>query len=185
MVAHQAGSDQSVNRGYIMAKRDLSVSTIRECLEYNPDTGEFTRAKRTAQCHQVGDRADLPAYGALAGYLTIGLQGDKHLAHRVAWAHFYGEWPKQHIDHINRNKSDNRIVNLRDVANITNMQNKFQVLCTKASTNLVGAYQYGAKWRARIQVGEKSIHLGMFDTDTDAHAAYVAAKKIYHEGFAQ
>lgn len=170
-----------------MAKRDLSVSTIRECLEYNPDTGEFTRAKRTAQCHQVGDRADLPAFGNLAGYLTIGLQGDKHLAHRVAWAHFYGEWPKQHIDHINGDKSDNRIVNLRDVPNQVNMQNKFKAMRNKAHTDLQGVYWYASanKWRSRIQTGGRSIHLGMFDTDSEAHAAYVAAKKIYHEGFAQ
>lgn len=170
-----------------MAKRDLSVSTIRECLEYNPDTGEFTRAKRTAQCHQVGDRADLPAFGNLAGYLTIGLQGDKHLAHRVAWAHFYGEWPKQHIDHINGDKSDNRIVNLRDVANITNMQNKFKTMRNKAYTDLQGAYWHrqNKNWVARIQVSGKTINLGSFDSAIAAHLVYIEAKKFHHKGFAQ
>jgi len=170
-----------------MAKRDLTVFTIRECLNYDPKTGEFTRAKRTAQCHQVGDRADLPAYGHLTGYLTIGLQGDKHLAHRVAWAHFYGEWPTHHIDHINGNKSDNRIVNLRDVPNKVNTQNRLRTIDGKNKTNKVGVFWHpqSTRWRARIMTNKKGIHLGMFDTQEEAHAAYIAAKRIYHEGCTQ
>jgi len=170
-----------------MAKRDLTVFTIRECLNYDPETGEFTRAKRTAQCHQIGDRADLPACGNLAGYLTVGLQGDKHLAHRVAWAHFYGEWPTQHIDHINGNKSDNRIVNLRDVSSKENTQNRKRVMRKKEYTNLVGAYWHrkNKNWVSRIQVDGETIHLGIFDSDTAAHHAYIEAKKIHHKGFAQ
>lgn len=170
-----------------MVKRDLTVSTIRECLTYNPDTGAFTRAKRTAQCHQIGDRADMPAFGKLTGYLTIGLQGRKYLAHRVAWAHFYGEWPEQNIDHITGNKSDNRIVNLRDVSSKENTQNRLRTIDGKNKTSKVGVYWHAqsSRWRARIMTNKKGIHLGMFDTQEDAHAAYVAAKRIYHDGCTQ
>lgn len=166
-----------------MAKRDLSVFTIRECLCYDPKTGVFTRAKRTAQCHQVGDRADLPAYGNLFGYRTIGLQGDKHLAHRVAWAHFYGEWPGKMIDHINGDKGDNRIANLRDVSAQTNLQNRRNCMPSNVSGLLGAVWNPPTKtWRARIQIGKKFIQLGMFDTALEAHNAYVQAKRIYHAG---
>jgi len=58
------------------------------------------------------------------GYLKFKVGQKIIKAHCIAWALHYGEWPKQEIDHINRVKNDNRIVNLRDVSHTENMRNR-------------------------------------------------------------
>jgi hypothetical protein len=166
-----------------MANEILSSERVRELLDYDPETGVFVRKVRMAQAHQVGDRADLPGHGNLKGYRTIGLFNKKYLAHRVAWLYVYGEWPEQHIDHINGERGDNRIANLRDVPLKVNTQNKRSPMPSNKS-GLLGAvwYPQNQKFRARIQVGKKFIHIGMFYTAEAAHEAYVRAKRKYHEG---
>lgn len=166
-----------------MAKAILSASVIRELLTYDEATGSFYRKVRTAQSHRVGDRADLPAFGSLKGYRTVGLLNCKYLAHRCAWLYVYGSWPSQFIDHINGKKDDNRISNLRDVAAQINLQNKNKLMNTNKS-GFQGAQKYGMsnKYRARIQVDGKTINVGVFETAEEAGAAYIAAKRKYHEG---
>ena len=94
-----------------MADHDsITADELRSILHYNPLTGVFTRI-RSAHPHRVG-----VVVGSVShGYILIGLLGKRYRAHRLAWLYVYGTWPKHDIDHINRNRSDNRICNLRDV----------------------------------------------------------------------
>lgn len=167
-----------------MAQAILTAARVREALDYQPQTGAFYRKMRTAQAHQVGDRADFPAFGSLKGYMTVALDGRKWLAHRLAWLHVYGDWPVGPIDHLNRDSSDNRIENLRIATAQENAQNKRRAR-KDSQSGLMGAVWLAAnkKFRARIQVDGKSIHVGMFATAEEAHAAYLAAKQKYHPGF--
>lgn len=106
------------------------------------------------------------------------------MAHRVAWAHFYGKWPEHTIDHINGDPTDNRISNLRDVPHALNMHNQRNAARHNLSSKLIGAHWHkaGQRWRSNITVGGVTKHLGLFDTEQQAHDAYVSAKRRLHKG---
>ena len=107
-----------------MATADITAQRLRELLHYDPETGHFTRKVRTAQRHRVGDRADLVSTtGNLAGYYRVALGGTKYLAHRLAWFYVHGMWPAGEIDHIDADRGNNRIANLRDVPAQMNKEN--------------------------------------------------------------
>jgi hypothetical protein len=119
---------------------------------------------------------------AISGYRRVMLRRRNRLAHRLAWFLVTGEWPKNTIDHINGNKSDNRWANLRDVAVQTNSQNERRARRNNRSgflgvrKNRVGMYV------AAIGIDYGKRHLGSFKTPEEAHAAYIAAKRLHHEG---
>lgn len=115
-----------------------------------------------------------------SGYVIIGIKGRLYKAHRLAWLHFYGEWPSFHLDHINGITSDNRIFNLRQCDDFENMQN--QGMSTKNKSGYMGVSfdKERCKWQASISVRGKSIGLGRFDCPEDAHRAYLNAKKSMH-----
>jgi hypothetical protein len=87
-------------------------------------------------------------------------------AHRVAWAIHFGAWPALEIDHINGDRADNRISNLRDVSHAENMKNR-----RKAKWNTsghTGIDFHARRWRARCTVGGKTCHIGFFEELDDA-----------------
>ena len=162
--------------GHIVSRPELTVEYLRSILHYDPATGIFTRKVSTARRVKVGDIA-----GSLdgGGYLQIRVQSRLHLAHRLAWLYTYGEWPKDQIDHINRNKTDNRISNLREVTNKQNLQN-----AGKRSNNTSGCpgvrwYKQNSKWVACIAHNYKQIHLGYFSILEEAIAARKAGELKY------
>lgn len=93
--------------------------------------------------------------------------------HRLAWYIHYNEIPN-YIDHINGDKTDNRIVNLRSV---TPQKNSFNMHESK-----VCGFQKrkNGRFTSRIILNKKYINLGTYDTEQEAHQAYLDAKKIYH-----
>lgn len=166
-----------------MADAILTAQKLREVLNYDPETGIFTRKVRLAQRHQVGDRADFEVTGGnLKGYRRVSLFSQRYLAHRLAWLYVYGKWPEQHIDHINGDRADNRIENLREADDQLNIENQRSAR-KDSSTGVLGVIPHpDGRWRARIQVKGRGIHLGLFADQAEAHAAYVAAKRKYHKG---
>lgn len=111
------------------------------------------------------------------GYLCVG----SHLAHRVAWLFFYGEWPNGQIDHINHNKKDNRILNLRCVSNMDNHRN--MPIQKNNTSGIVGVHfiEHKLRWVSYIKVNAKRIHLGTFDNLFDA--CCVRRSKEFKLGF--
>lgn len=168
-----------------MAAIDLTAARLREVLDYGPETGVFTRRVRTAQCHQVGDRADfVVGTGGQKGYYRVSLDGHRHLAHRLAWLHVYGKWPDGEIDHIDGDRGNNRIENLRDVPRQINAQNFRRATKRNKRGTLLGSsfHEQNHCWVARITVARKSIYIGSFDTEEQAHLAYLAYKRKHHIG---
>jgi hypothetical protein len=160
-----------------MSKYNFTAEQLREVVEYYPDTGYFfSKARR-------GNQAAFCRCGTLHknGYRLISVFGTRVWEHRLVWFYIHGEWPKHHIDHINGNPSDNRIENLRDVTRSVNLQNRQGP--TKANkSGFLGVIARGNKWRARIKVGGKGKYIGTFDTKELAHSAYLAYKRLHHDG---
>jgi HNH endonuclease len=88
----------------------LTAERLRERLHYDAETGVFTRRVGSSNA-RAGDVA-----GSVhsTGYVRISIDGGKYTAHCLAWFYVHGVWPSDQIDHINRNRSDNRIANLRE-----------------------------------------------------------------------
>jgi hypothetical protein len=155
----------------------LTADKLRKLLHYNPETGVFTRLVRDGKWlpGQVAGSAQ-----ASHGYVAIGVAGKPRLAHRLAWLYVYGEWPDGVIDHINRDRTDNRIVNLRSVSQAENGQNAKLSCRNKSGHKGVIWYRRDQVWRAYIVVNQVSIHLGYYPHIDDAVAARRAAEAKYH-----
>lgn len=157
-----------------MDERVLTAERLREVLQYHPETGQFTW-KLNPSCVRIGKIA-----GTLLekGYVKIAIDKRAHMAHRLAWLYVHGEWPDGYIDHINRNKSDNRISNLRVVGRNENMQN--QGLHKRNTSGFRGVSEFKNRWRARISVNGKDKYLGRFKDKESAYEAYLKAAAKYH-----
>ena len=101
-------------------KNPPCLTTLRATLHYDPDTGKFTR-KIARGSKAVGDE---PGSFNPVGYWQIGVCGRTYTAQRLAWYYTTGEWPEHDIDHINRDKLDNRIANLRAISRSENLKNR-------------------------------------------------------------
>ena len=97
----------------------FTQTELKEFLDYNPYTGKFTWKKNVGKKKLVGKEA-----GYVNVYVSIRFKKKLYQAHRLAWFWYYGEWPKEDLDHINSNKHDNRIVNLREATRGKNEANK-------------------------------------------------------------
>ncbi len=155
---------------------ELTAEYLRSVLHYDQESGIFTWKVRTAHNVKVGDVA-----GSVngRGYLQIRLQSRHYLAHRLAWLYMCGEWPEDQLDHVNRDRSDNRIANLREVTNKQNHQNKSKYSHNTSGHTGVYWNKQNSKWRALIMHNRKLIHLGYFTDIEDAIAARKAAEKLY------
>lgn len=109
------------------------------------------------------------------GYRAGSIHHRGFLAHRVAWAIYYGSWPVGEIDHINGDKSDNRIENLREVDRVINCRNSARRLDN--STGATGVTRSGRKWLARVGTGASRIKLGLFTTFDEAVFARRTAER--------
>ena len=156
----------------------MGLEIIREYISYDPLTGHFTRIKTRTNRWPVGDKV-----GCLGvnGYVVIRFGPKLYYAHRLAWWFVHGEMPPE-IDHKNRNRSDNRIANLRPAAHGLNTANAAR----RKKTGYKGVYWHKKmqKWNAKIKADYRSHHLGLFEDEADAARAYDAAAIRLHGEFA-
>lgn len=161
-------------------RQPLTVEKLRRVLDYDARTGILTWREKPSVAVKVGDAAGSKD---ARGYVRIGIENTVHAAHRLAWMHHTGQEPEGEIDHINGNKSDNRIDNLRDVPREINRQNLQRPRRHNKSGILgVAIGQRPGTWNAHISHGGKQIHLGTFDSPKEASDAYIAAKRRLHPG---
>ena len=176
-------------------KTDITQEQLRSLLNYNSETGTFTWLLRNGEDigtkifngRFAGKPADTPR---LDGYsrirFTLGGNCYQYMSHRLAWLYINGSLPKEEIDHINRNRSDNRITNLRQASSTENKCNSPMRKTNKSGEKgvvHVGMINQSKPWCAYIQVNKKRKNLGYFATKQEASAAYKAATLKFHGEF--
>lgn len=155
--------------------RDLTAERLRELLDYDSQTGMFRWVTRPSGRAKSGWFAG--SLHGQTGYRKITIDGASYRAHRLAWLYVHGKWPKRYIDHINREPSDNRIANLRDVSGRLNSQNNGKLGVERRERS------GRVRWRARITHFGRLVNVGTFDTKEEAEAALLEAKTLMHPGF--
>lgn len=160
-------------------KVPLTKDFLDKMLRYDSETGLFTWLIGGG-CAKTGSIA-----GSTCGYgyTVISIKKRVYKAHRLAWLTTYGVFPSDEIDHINGDKKDNRLANLREVDGAANRQNAAMSRCNTSGFSGAVLNKKTGRYMAQIKVGNKSRYLGTFDTPQEAHEAYIAAKKQLHPGF--
>jgi len=154
----------------------MNSNRLKEFLDYNIDTGIFKWKIKPAKKVNIGAVA---GHVAKDGYIRIRIDKKIYLAHRLAWLYMYGYFPENFIDHIDRNPSNNRISNLREITNSCNIRNTGQ---RKNNTSgIKGVYwnKRDNKWQAQIMINKRGINLGSFADFNDAVKARWEAEKLY------
>lgn len=160
--------------------RMITQEYLKSVLDYDRDAGLFTRL----ESYKTVRKGDIAGGVNKRGYVCIRVKSKKYLAHRLAWLYEYGVLPNTSIDHINGITTDNRIANLRLVSYSGNNENRRRARKDSSSKLLgISIKRQGnkIKWQARIQVNNIRTYLGIFDTEEEAYAIYLNAKRKYHK----
>jgi hypothetical protein len=147
-----------------LPKRDR----LRALLAYDENTGVFSWLTPTSNRVKIGDKATCRDR---FGYVVIRLDGVMYKAHRLAWLYYYGEDPPTFIDHIDMDKTNNKIANLRLA---TKSQNQANTRARRDNALGVKGVYFDAA-RDKYQVKLRRQHIGRFDALSDAIAAYKEA----------
>jgi hypothetical protein len=163
-----------------MAAELLTPERLREIVHYDPLTGIFTWLVHRGRGHP-GQPAGTP----FKGYIRINTHGHKYFAHRLAWLYVHGVWPSDLIDHKNTVKTDNRIDNLRDTDNSTNILNMRRAVAGNKSGFLGVTTTTRGKFAATLELNGERHYFGVHDTPEAAHEAYLEGKRRLHRGFVE
>ena len=150
----------------------ISHQLLQTLLDYNPETGIFSWAVSRPGC-RAGDRAG--SRGAW-GYRVIG-GNEQYREHRLVWFYMTGAWPDRDVDHVNRNRSDNRWENLRLCSASQNAANVGQKARNTSGLKGVSWDKDRGLWLAQIRIAGKKKNLGRFTDQSEAKAVYDAAAK--------
>lgn len=171
----------------------IEPSNLPSLLRYEPETGRLFWLRRPREMF-ANDRA-FAAWNAryanreafianTRGYKSGSIGDRMMLAHRVIWALVHGQWPNTGIDHINGDRSDNRLANLRMADQSQNMRNQAPRSGGSSAFKGVKLSSRG-KWIAQITLQYRTHHVGSFASEADAARAYDAAAMKLHGEFAR
>jgi hypothetical protein len=159
--------------------RDLTVDLLNHLFEYDKETGNLIWKRQQSNRIVAGDIA-----GSLCrGYVYVGINGKKHRAHRIIFLMHKGYLPKT-IDHINGDRADNRIENLRAVTANQNQHNR------KINSNNTSGYKGVCwdkarnKWKSQVRLEGKLINIGHYDNVEEAAEVVRKTREELHGDFA-
>lgn len=161
-------------------EKHLTQERLKEMLSYDPETGSFVWNRTRGRGAKAGDVAG--TVRANDGYIEIKLEQKKYMAHRLVWFLFNGYFPYA-IDHIDRDRKNNRIENLRETDEVTNGFNRKAIKNNITGFKGVSWHSIGKRWRARISIFGKEKSLGLYDTPEEAALVYDLAAAKYHLDF--
>lgn len=150
----------------------ITHQELLDTFEYNPITGLLHRHMKSGALKEVG-------YDSGRVYLQVTFNNKKYLLHRFVWMYVHGIMPSGEIDHINHDRGDNRMVNLRVVTPSENQRNMSLRVDNSSGTTGVYFHKATGKWRAQIRIGRKIIGFGAFHDKDDAVAARKTAEVKY------
>lgn len=161
-----------------------SLKRLAEEFDYRPEEGEIYRRRSNG----LGVRGRRAGGVSPSGYRFALIDGTSFQAHRIIWKMHMGVDPICHIDHIDGNKLNNHISNLREATVSENLRNSR--LRSDNTTGVKGiTYDRSSKrkkrWRAIIMVNQKYIQVGRFMTKDEAVVALDAARLELHGEFAR
>lgn len=173
-----------VASNYTRQANDLTADRAAELLEYDTETGAlFWKHRQESEFPSIRVAASWNTKNAgkeagwvgRDGYRRITLGNRSHLAHRIIWLMVYGDWPEDQVDHIDQDRLNNCLSNLRSVSNAENAKNRS--LPTNNVSGVIGVSLSveSGKWRAEIKVHGRKHYLGTFNSKQDAVAARLAA----------
>ena len=154
----------------------ITQERLKELLSYDPQTGLFTWLMDKGSARK----------GALAGklntasYVQIQLDKRVYLAHRLVWLYIYGAFPNCLIDHIDGDKNNNSLSNLREATHTENQRNKRKF----RGKYLKGVMKVRNSYQSFIRHDNKKKYLGCFKTEQEAYQAYCLAAQKYFGEFA-
>ena len=161
-----------------MKSQPITQALLREVLHYDRETGAFTWRVQVNNRLKAGDPA---GYISDEGYVVIGLFGQDHKAHRLAWLYETGVMPPDRIDHKDTIRHHNRFNNLRLADQSVNAQNVRRARRDNA-LGVMGVRKQKTSFIARLKVNGERLYLGSFKTAEETHAAYLEAKRAHHPG---
>lgn len=154
----------------------LTQDLLRELFTYDPETGSFVRKVPSPSSHPTGPTTDYP---------RIFVAGRSHRIHRLVWLYMYGEIPKGHvIDHIDGDRNNNRLSNLRCCLQAENLRNKARPVSAKSPFKGVSELPSG-RFSASITLNRATRHIGVFDSPEEAARAYDKEAEFVHGEFAR
>jgi len=179
-----ASPKQFTTRGSKMANQILTQAILKEHLHYCSETGVFTWIKNKKTTKRNGIEAG--CIDISTGYRKIGVLGKQYYAHRLVFMYVIGRFPINQTDHINHDRKDNRLENLREATKQENMMNA--PIRKNNSSGVTGVWlRPNSKYTAEIMISGKKITLGTFGCITAASVARKSAdiKYGFHENHGQ
>lgn len=171
-----------------MARQDVKVRVtaerVREVFSYDPLSGALTYRVRRKH-YRPGERAGFVALKSnhrSGGYRIVRLDNREYAEHWLVWIHTHGRWPTGVLDHMNGDRADNRIANLRDCSVSQNNANRGKQANNTSGIKGVFFNRNARKWSSSINCRRRFYYLGLFKTADEAAAAYARkAKELFGE----
>ncbi len=153
----------------------LTQAEVKRLFDYRSD-GELIWKVQINSRALVGNVA-----GCLnnKGYKVTRVDGKFYKNHRLVWLWHHGYFPEHGLDHIDRNPSNNRIENLREVSQSCNMRNVKQRINNMSGVTGVSWLEKNNKWQVHIKIPNKAVYLGLYETKLEAAKARWEAEVKY------
>jgi hypothetical protein len=166
---------------FLDKEKTIDQTVLKLLFNYDPETGILSRKVRTTNSIQVGNIAGTTPKHNLPNKVSV--NNRLYKTHRVIWLWFYGELPEM-LDHIDHDKNNNRISNLRPASKVANSLNRKVNSHNTSGFKGVGWSNQMNKWFAKLKIAGRQKVIGFYTDRYDAACAYNYGAQLYYGEFA-